>query len=604
MARLPTVGGDDGNWGTLLNSFLQVEHASDGTLKSRALNAKNYGAVGDGITDDTAALTSWINALNSATAGAGGYLPAGQYMITSALPSITNSSVTIFGDGWAQAANTIGSVISAKTGFPLATAMLILAGEGIELRDITIDGQNHADTIIAITGAHVRLLSMQARGVTAGNVCVDVQTGGSSVWIDTCVINGINGANTGIQINDTDAIIVNSKPQNSAYNIVLLGGASGTIIANNHMTPGQSFGQNCIYINGSPSHVIINGNRFDNFVYSAIQLTPSSSTPNNIQITNNQFHSIYITDNTFALIGFDTTNSGIRGLHIIGNAGYAKITNRPAYGLSAQTQSGGTPTNPTRISTVGTIFNSNNFWVVNTMFGTNSNPTLAKSNMITTDGTTYSSVTDIPAGSSLDSTASDIQLNGNQAAGTVGLAADAGHIHPTQLWLPSDNGLLTATNDPFTCQANGTMIAGTLYLIKLPIRYAITITNLWWAIQGAGVGASSGSFTGLYNSSGSLLSGSADIGASFTSTGAVQIALTTPQALTAGSFVWAAILMNLATTQPNLFCGTKLSGVVNLGISGNAKRFCTNGTSLISLPASITLASNSSSSLPFWAGAS
>lgn len=33
MARLPTVGGDDGNWGTVLNEYLEVEHDSDGTHK-------------------------------------------------------------------------------------------------------------------------------------------------------------------------------------------------------------------------------------------------------------------------------------------------------------------------------------------------------------------------------------------------------------------------------------------------------------------------------------------------------------------------------------------------------------------------------------------
>jgi len=31
MARLPTPGGDDGNWGILLNEFLEVEHNDDGT---------------------------------------------------------------------------------------------------------------------------------------------------------------------------------------------------------------------------------------------------------------------------------------------------------------------------------------------------------------------------------------------------------------------------------------------------------------------------------------------------------------------------------------------------------------------------------------------
>ncbi len=601
-ARLPTVGGDDGNWGTLLNTFLQVEHASDGTLKNRALNAKNYGATGDGSTNDTQALTDWITAINAASAGACGYLPAGQYIITAPLPAITNSGVTIIGDGWSQINSTLGSVISAGSGYSPNSAMITISGSGVELRGLTISGQNRVDTLVAITGSHARLISMQARGVTATGVCIDVQSGGNSVWIDTCVINGVNGANTGIQLNDTDGVIVNSKPQNSANNIVLLSGASGTIIANNHLTPGATAGKNCIWINGNPSHVIINGNRFDNYVASAIQITPPASTPNNIQITNNQFFSNIMTDNTFALIGVDTTSSGIRGLHIIGNAGFANGSNRPIYGLAAQTQAGGAATNPTRIASLGTVFNSNNFYVASGMFGTSASPTLAKGNMITTDGSTYSNVTEIPSSATIDSTATDIQPAGNQAAGSTGLAADAGHIHPTQLWLPSDNGLLIATTDPYNAQANSIMIAGTLYLVKLPIRQGMTITNLWWAVQAVGSGASSGSFTGLYSSSGTLLSGSADVGASFTSTGPKQLALTTPQALTAGTFVWAALLMNLGTTQPTLYRGTGLGSVVNLGISGNNLRFCTNGTGLSSLPSSLTLGNNSPTALCFWAG--
>jgi len=37
MARLPSVGGDDGNWGTILNQFLQVSHNTDGSLTQAAL---------------------------------------------------------------------------------------------------------------------------------------------------------------------------------------------------------------------------------------------------------------------------------------------------------------------------------------------------------------------------------------------------------------------------------------------------------------------------------------------------------------------------------------------------------------------------------------
>ena len=33
MARLPNIGGDEGNWGNVLNEFLQVSHRADGTLR-------------------------------------------------------------------------------------------------------------------------------------------------------------------------------------------------------------------------------------------------------------------------------------------------------------------------------------------------------------------------------------------------------------------------------------------------------------------------------------------------------------------------------------------------------------------------------------------
>ncbi len=39
MARLPVVGGDAGNWGTILNTYLQVSHAADGTLNSGVVSA-------------------------------------------------------------------------------------------------------------------------------------------------------------------------------------------------------------------------------------------------------------------------------------------------------------------------------------------------------------------------------------------------------------------------------------------------------------------------------------------------------------------------------------------------------------------------------------
>lgn len=41
MARLPVPGSDEGQWGDILNTFLSVEHNTDGSLKDTgALAAK------------------------------------------------------------------------------------------------------------------------------------------------------------------------------------------------------------------------------------------------------------------------------------------------------------------------------------------------------------------------------------------------------------------------------------------------------------------------------------------------------------------------------------------------------------------------------------
>lgn len=51
MSRLPTPGSDDGNWGEILNDFLEQSHNSDGSLKESAV-PKSTSVTTDG-TDDT-----------------------------------------------------------------------------------------------------------------------------------------------------------------------------------------------------------------------------------------------------------------------------------------------------------------------------------------------------------------------------------------------------------------------------------------------------------------------------------------------------------------------------------------------------------------------
>jgi len=220
---------------------------------------------------------------------------------------------------------------------------------------------------------------------------------------------------------------------------------------------------------------------------------------------------------------------------------------------------------------------------------------------------------DLPAASTslqgaviLDGTAGDIQAPGVQAAGSSGKAADAKHVHPENApWIPADNGLLAATDLLSTADATVQPVAGTLYLVKVPIRVALTATYLWTVVGTAGSGTSTGTYIGLYSSSGTLLTGSSDIGSQLT-TGFVsrQLSLTTAQALSAGSFVWVALLVNMPT-MPYLRQLNNGTVLANINLTAATYRFATNGTGLTALPGTITPASNAAPTIsPFWFGIS
>jgi hypothetical protein len=168
-------------------------------------------------------------------------------------------------------------------------------------------------------------------------------------------------------------------------------------------------------------------------------------------------------------------------------------------------------------------------------------------------------------------------------------------------WLPSDNALLAAVGDPVAFNAGFLTIAGTVYLSKIPVRNAMLASNLWAVCTVAGVGASSGSFGGLYSSAGVLLSGSADIGGLVLGAGGVQIPLSSPQQLAAGSAVWAAFLFNLATTEPTL---ARSSAFGNLNLPAALSRFAVPLTGQTTLPGSFTPGSLTPDAATFWAGLS
>jgi hypothetical protein len=120
--------------------------ASKIAIVNQALNVKDYGAVGDGVADDTAAIQAALNAVT--VGGRAVYLPAGRYKVTSTL-TVTQDGTTIFGDG---AGNRVGGTqFSTSTRIEAASSIagsIILVQraandrplQGVTLHDFTVDG--------------------------------------------------------------------------------------------------------------------------------------------------------------------------------------------------------------------------------------------------------------------------------------------------------------------------------------------------------------------------------------------------------------------------------------------------------------------------------
>jgi hypothetical protein len=190
-------------------------------------------------------------------------------------------------------------------------------------------------------------------------------------------------------------------------------------------------------------------------------------------------------------------------------------------------------------------------------------------------------------------------VTGAGTAGSVGTVADAGHQHPSYDWLPGDHGFQAWTFDPALCSASQVLSGGVIQLVKVKIPTAITVASVCAFVGTAGGTLTSGqNYAALYDSSGSLLSATADQTTAWGTTGLKIMALTSSQAVAAGSYVYVALLSN-GTTPPAFYRGVS-SGIGNANLASGAYRSATSGASQTIIPASITLSGAASSPNQFW----
>jgi hypothetical protein len=158
---------------------------------------------------------------------------------------------------------------------------------------------------------------------------------------------------------------------------------------------------------------------------------------------------------------------------------------------------------------------------------------------------------------------------------------------------PVNHGFTAWSYDPVAAINTSLLTNGTVYLTKVHIPDDVTITKLYWWVTTIGATATAGqNFVGLYSSAGTRLAATG-VDADITTTG-LKTTTISGQALTAGSFVWVAMVFN-AGTAPTVARGTGSTGIataVNAGLTAGIYRFATNGTSQTSLPSSITPGSN------------
>jgi hypothetical protein len=118
-----------------------------GDVLGEIVNPKAFGAVGDGSTDDTAALTAWAARLNSA--GGFGYIPPGTYPCTAAL-TFNNRSIRIQGDGSGKTVLKFTSATPANKGVfyrPDSSGSVFC---GFVIRDLSIQTTTNLGTAVGV----------------------------------------------------------------------------------------------------------------------------------------------------------------------------------------------------------------------------------------------------------------------------------------------------------------------------------------------------------------------------------------------------------------------------------------------------------------------
>jgi hypothetical protein len=555
------------------------------------ITPQDYGATGNGVTDDTTAINNALLAVNAAGGGTV-FLPWGTYLISGPIniPPFTflvgQTEVSLL---VTTQPSVISRLVASASWAPGATTGMVnfasktpggwsVVAQSSGLQNIYLDGSLNASTNLS--------------GIYFNGPVYDTHL--DNVYINAAPHNGVHIAGV------TEPGIVPTFPYHHRWNRVTTT-AAGNLGFNLSNFTDSTF-TNCMAFSSTAANWTLSNN--SNTIFTSCRAEWSSG---------GRGWSISGSAGSVVLDGCTSDQNAGEGLLISGATGQATqgggivvsggkfhadgnggVNNR---GIRVTASTVPVTITGVNVESGQNVNNSNWYPATGIQVDTSAN--------VTVSGCTFQGISNPwvdGGGNSYLIRKGCIGLTGNPNTQTSSVLSD---LPAPNTALPDDQGLLAWTYDTIAQNGSSTPGTGVVQLSRINVRTTMTITNILVAVAATGTGLTSGqNFVGLYNSAGTLLSASADQTTPWGTTGLKTAALSAAQTVNPGIY-YVAILANAATTTPGFARATvQGAATVNAGATASAPRYATSGTGQTTLPGSITLSSSTQIATAWWAAVS